>query len=64
MSKIIRIEARSNIFEFNAEVPEKKAEKVLKFVLKSFLFLKKRQRNIQVDTLKVKTSVINPELFT
>lgn len=33
MSKIIRIEARSNIFEFNAEVPEKKAEKVLKFVL-------------------------------
>lgn len=64
MNKIIGISAVSNIFEFSAQVPEKNAEKVLKFILKSFQYLKnKNERQIQVTTLKVKTWIVNPELM-
>lgn len=61
MEKIIKITASSNIYSFNALVPEKKAEKVLKGILKAFMYLKlKYASTIEASPLKVETSVVNP----
>lgn len=53
---IIRIEAKSNIYEFTFLVPENRAERVLKGVLKNYLNLKnKYARKMEVTKLKVTT---------
>lgn len=64
MEKIIKITANYNIYSFNALVPEKKAEKILKGILKSFQYLKQKYaRTVEVSPLKVETSVVNPTLL-
>lgn len=58
---IIRIEAKSNIYEFTFLVPENRAERVLKGVLNNYLNLKnKYARKMEVTKLKVTTGVVNP----
>jgi len=61
---VIRIKANSNVFSFNQEVPEVKAEQILRSIKKNFLYLQSRYRlSINVDPLKVETSVVNQTLL-
>ena len=61
--KLIRIEAKSQLYSVSEVVPENKCIPILKKIKENFINMNQKHNNGVKDNLLVTTSVYNPTLF-